>query len=45
MGLTRCRYMEKLAFGPEVDPNLISLEYSVKHNLSAVAYCLGKPIR
>jgi fructose-1,6-bisphosphatase II len=39
-----CMYMEKLAVGPQVDANLISLEYSVKHNLSAVAYCLGKPI-
>lgn len=39
-----CMYMEKLAVGPAVDPNLISLEYSVRHNLSAVAYCLGKPI-
>lgn len=37
-------YMEKLAVGPGVDPSRISLDYSVAHNLEAVANCLNKPI-
>jgi fructose-1,6-bisphosphatase II len=36
--------MEKLAVGPEVDPRRISLDFSVAHNLEAVANCLGKPV-
>jgi fructose-1,6-bisphosphatase II len=36
--------MEKLAVGPEVDPRRISLDYSVTHNLEAIANCLGKPV-
>jgi fructose-1,6-bisphosphatase II len=36
--------MEKLAVGPGVDPSRISLDYSVAHNLEAVANCLNKPI-
>jgi fructose-1,6-bisphosphatase II len=39
-----CFYMEKLAVGPEVDPRRISLDYSVTHNLEAIANCLGKPV-
>lgn len=38
-------YMEKLAVGPDVDPRRISLDYSVAHNLEAIANCLGKPVR
>lgn len=38
-------YMEKLAVGPGVDPRRVSLNYSVAHNLEAVANCLGKPVR
>lgn len=37
-------YMEKLAVGPMVDPRRVSLNYSVAHNLEAVANCLGKPV-
>jgi fructose-1,6-bisphosphatase/sedoheptulose 1,7-bisphosphatase-like protein len=37
--------MEKLAVGPEVPPHLVSLDYSVKRNLSEVARALRKPIR
>eukprot|EP00878_Enallax_costatus_P000604 GHUV01000705.1.p1 GENE.GHUV01000705.1~~GHUV01000705.1.p1 ORF type:complete len:427 (+),score=98.84 GHUV01000705.1:278-1558(+) len=37
-------YMEKLAVGPGVDPRRVSLNYSVAHNLEAVANCLGKPV-
>lgn len=37
-------YMEKLAVGPGVDPRRISLDYSVAHNLEAIANCLGKPV-
>jgi fructose-1,6-bisphosphatase II len=40
-----CFYMEKLAVGPAVDPRRVSLDYSVAHNLEAVANCLGKPVR
>jgi fructose-1,6-bisphosphatase II len=40
-----CFYMEKLAVGPDVDPRRVSLDYSVAHNLEAVANCLGKPVR
>lgn len=39
-----CMYMEKLAVGPQVDPRRISLDYTVRHNLEAIANCLGKPI-
>ncbi|KAF6250921.1 bacterial fructose-1,6-bisphosphatase, glpX-encoded-domain-containing protein [Scenedesmus sp. NREL 46B-D3] len=39
-----CFYMEKLAVGPAVDPRRVSLDYSVAHNLEAVANCLGKPV-
>lgn len=39
-----CFYMEKLAVGPGVDPRRVSLDYSVAHNLEAVANCLGKPV-
>eukprot|EP00775_Hariotina_reticulata_P011430 gene11430-11576_t len=36
--------MEKLAVGPDVDPRRISLDFSVAHNLEAIANCLGKPV-
>lgn len=39
-----CMYMEKLAVGPAVDPESISLDYSVAHNLAQVAKALEKPI-
>lgn len=37
-------YMEKLAVGPGVDPRRVSLDFSVAHNLEAIANCLGKPV-
>ncbi len=40
-----CMYMEKLAVGPAVDAGLLSLDYSVQHNLRVVARCLGKPVQ
>eukprot|EP00879_Flechtneria_rotunda_P002327 GHRR01002522.1.p4 GENE.GHRR01002522.1~~GHRR01002522.1.p4 ORF type:complete len:164 (+),score=50.61 GHRR01002522.1:427-918(+) len=39
-----CYYMEKLAVGPDVDPRRISLDFTVAHNLEAIANCLGKPV-
>eukprot|EP00877_Chromochloris_zofingiensis_P000571 jgi/Chrzof1/10514/Cz05g01180.t1_FBP1[v5.2] len=39
-----CYYMDKLAVGPGVDPMRISLDYTVRHNLEAIANCLGKPV-
>jgi fructose-1,6-bisphosphatase II len=40
-----CMYMEKLAVGPQVDAGLLSLDYSVAHNLRVVARCLEKPVQ
>jgi len=37
-------YMDKLAVGPEIDPRRVSLDYSVRRNLEAVASCLRKPV-
>lgn len=37
-------YMEKLAVGPQVDPESVSLDYSVRHNIKWVARALGKPV-
>ena len=39
-----CMYMEKLAVGPAVDPNAVSLDRSIAENLQAVAKALQKPI-
>ena len=39
-----CMYMEKLAVGPEVDPNSVSLDKSIAENLAVVAKALHKPI-
>ena len=39
-----CMYMEKLAVGPAVDPNAVSLNKSIKENLEVVAKALNKPI-
>ncbi|GLI67147.1 hypothetical protein VaNZ11_011359 [Volvox africanus] len=43
-----CMYMEKLAVGPQthtqVDPDSVSLDYSVRHNIKWVAKALDKPI-
>lgn len=39
-----CMYMEKLAVGPAVDPDAVSLDRSIAENLQAVAKALKKPI-
>ncbi|GFR50410.1 hypothetical protein Agub_g12627 [Astrephomene gubernaculifera] len=39
-----CMYMEKLAVGPQVDPESVSLDYSVRHNIKWVARALDKPV-
>ncbi|GIL53504.1 hypothetical protein Vafri_9091 [Volvox africanus] len=39
-----CMYMEKLAVGPQVDPDSVSLDYSVRHNIKWVAKALDKPV-
>ncbi|KAK9818126.1 hypothetical protein WJX72_007522 [[Myrmecia] bisecta] len=39
-----CMYMEKLAVGPEVDPEAVSLESTIEENLKAVAATLGKDV-
>lgn len=39
-----CMYMEKLAVGPAVDPNAVSLDRSIAENLQAVALALKKPL-
>ncbi|GLC34311.1 hypothetical protein PLESTF_000875600 [Pleodorina starrii] len=39
-----CMYMEKLAVGPQVDPESVSLDFSVRHNIKWVARALDKPI-
>nr|QKY14893.1 fructose 1,6-bisphosphatase Ii (FBP) [Polytomella parva] len=39
-----CMYMEKLAVGPHVDPDSVSLDYPIKHNLKWVAKALDKPV-
>ena len=36
--------MEKLAVGPAVDPWAVSLDFTVKQNLTNVARCLRKPV-
>ena len=40
-----CFYMEKLAVGPQVPPDLVNIEAPVADNLRAVAVALEKPIR
>ncbi len=39
-----CMYMEKLAVGPAVDPQSVSLNMSIAENLAVVAKALNKPI-
>lgn len=39
-----CMYMEKLAVGPAVPPETVSLSFPVAKNLEAVARALNKPI-
>ncbi|MEW5308086.1 MAG: hypothetical protein WDW38_000072 [Sanguina aurantia] len=39
-----CMYMEKLALGPGVDPELVNLSFPIKHNLKWIARSLQKPI-
>lgn len=39
-----CMYMEKLAVGPHVDPDSVSLDYPIKHNLKWVAKALNKSV-
>lgn len=40
-----CMYMEKIAVGPRVAPDAVSLDYTVKENLAAVSKALGKPVK
>ncbi len=37
-------YMEKLAVGPGVDPDSVSLEYPVERNIQVVAKALRKDV-
>lgn len=37
-------YMDKLAVGPDVPPDSVSLDFSVEKNLHAVAKALGKAV-
>eukprot|EP01025_Chloroclados_australasicus_P059718 TRINITY_DN7568_c0_g2_i1.p2 TRINITY_DN7568_c0_g2~~TRINITY_DN7568_c0_g2_i1.p2 ORF type:complete len:220 (+),score=39.54 TRINITY_DN7568_c0_g2_i1:23-661(+) len=38
-------YMEKLAVGPAINPEAVSLDFSVEHNLRQVSLALEKPIQ
>ena len=40
-----CMYMEKIAVGPNIPPDSVSLERTVAQNLQAVSDALGKPVR
>jgi fructose-1,6-bisphosphatase II len=40
-----CMYMEKLAVGPSIPAESVSLNKSVSENLKAVSEALGKPVR
>ena len=35
-----CMYMEKLAFGPQIDPELVSLDQPISFNLKVNSVCL-----
>ncbi|KAK9856446.1 hypothetical protein WJX84_000221 [Apatococcus fuscideae] len=39
-----CMYMEKLAFGPQIDPELVSLDQPISFNLKMIAKCLNKHV-
>lgn len=39
-----CMYMEKLAFGPQIDPELVSIDQPISFNLKMIAKCLNKHV-